>query len=81
MTRSKATLSPLSPPMLKHFGIWYSNSIIVPPGVGLTDFMSQHPGSTTILNLNGLGRNRDLCNDIVSDNSLQIYVPYLLLIP
>jgi hypothetical protein len=81
MAHSKVISNQRSYRTPKPLGIWYSNLIIVPPGVGLTDFLSQYPVSTITLNLNGLGRNPNLCNDIVSDNSLQITAPYLLLIP
>ena len=65
----------------RRYSIWYSNLIILPPGVGQTDFLLQNPDSTITLNLNGVDKYSDRYNDLELASSLQVRAPYLLLIP
>jgi hypothetical protein len=65
----------------RRYSIWYSNLIILPQGVGQTDFLLQNPGCTITLNLNGADKYPEHYNELELAPSLQVRAPYLLLIP
>lgn len=60
--------------------ISYEKLIIVPRGVGLTEFLSLHGEDTITLSLKDQTNPQDLFNDIASGCSLPTSAKYLLLI-